>query len=89
METVEYIEKESINEYKLIPAKTDHTNELYQKLLSAQRLGNEFKSKTGIVFQTEDGLKRIETTVWSLTERYIQIKNGVLIPLKSIVQVDF
>lgn len=83
------IEKEHILDYKIIPAAEDKTYLLKDKLMAAQRLGNEFKSKTTIVFQTEDGPKRIETTVWSLTERYIQIKSGVLIPLKSIIEVDF
>lgn len=87
--TVQIIEKERIGEYKIIPAEIDNTTALYGKLRSAQRLGNEFKSKTIIVFQTEDGPKRVETTVWSLTEQYVQIKNGVLIPLKSIIKVDF
>ncbi|MGO1244646.1 MAG: hypothetical protein ACTJHT_05270 [Sphingobacterium sp.] len=82
------IEKEHINEYRIIPADEDKSISLREKLLSAQRLGNEFKSKTTIVFQTEDGPKRIETTVWSLTEQYVQIKSGVLIPLKSIVEVE-
>ncbi|MBD1425257.1 hypothetical protein [Sphingobacterium arenae] len=86
--TAQIIEKERIGEYKIIPAEVDNTAVLYDKLRSAQRLGNEFKSKTTIVFQTEDGPKRIETTVWSLTDRYIQIKNGVLIPLKSIIKVS-
>lgn len=87
--TVQEIEKERINEYKIVSAEIDNTDALYDKLRSALRLGNEFKSKTTIVFQTEDGPKRIETTVWSLTDRYIQIKNGILIPLKSIIKVDF
>ncbi|MBD1434442.1 MULTISPECIES: hypothetical protein [Sphingobacterium] len=87
--TAQIIEKEHIGDYKIIPAEVDNTATLYDKLWAAQRLGNEFKSKTTIVFQTEDGPKRIETTVWSLTEQYIQIKNGVLIPLKSIIKVDF
>ncbi|WP_437918400.1 hypothetical protein [Sphingobacterium sp. LRF_L2] len=83
------IEKELISAYRIIPAEVDKTVVLYDKLLGAQRLGNEFKSKTTIVFQTEDGPKRIETTVWSLTEKYIQIKNGVLIPLKAIIEIDY
>ena len=87
--TAQIIEKEHIGDYKIIPAEVDNTATLYDKLRAAQRLGNEFKSKTTIVFQTQDGPKRIETTVWSLTEQYIQIKNGVLIPLKSILKVDF
>ncbi len=83
------IEKEHVMNYKIVPAEVDKTHSLQDKLLAAQRLGNEFKSKTTIVFQTEDGPKRIETTVWSLTERYIQIKSGVLIPLRSIIEVDY
>lgn len=83
------IEKEHIMDYKIVPAEVDKSASLQYKLLAAQRLGNEFKSKTTIVFQTEDGPKRIETTVWSLTEQYIQIKNGILIPLKSIIEVEY
>ena len=87
--TVQTIEKERIVDYKIAPAEVDNTSILRSKLEGALRLGNEFKSKTTIVFQTEDGPKRVETTVWSLTDRYIQIKNGILIPLKSIISVDF
>ncbi len=57
--------------------------------MDAQRLGNEFKSKTTIVFNSEDGPLRVETTVWSATDKYIQIKSGILIPLASIIHVEF
>ncbi|QBQ41063.1 hypothetical protein [Sphingobacterium psychroaquaticum] len=82
------IEKEHIQDFKIIPADVDRSLVLHDILTAAQRLGNEFKSKTTIVFQTEDGPKRVETTVWSLTENYVQIKNGVLIPLKAIIEVS-
>lgn len=87
--TGEIIEKEQVVDYKIIPAEVDQTDALHDKLTAAQRLGNEFKSKTTIVFKTDEGPKRIETTVWSLTEKYVQIKSGVLIPLKSIIEIDF
>ena len=83
------VEKEEVINYKITPAAVDNTESLHDKLVAAQRLGNEFKGKTTIVFQTEDGPKRIETTVWSLTEKYVQIKSGVLIPLKSIIEIDY
>jgi len=83
------IEKERINEFKIIPAEVDKSAALQDKLKSALRLGNEFKSKTTIAFQTTDGPKRVETTVWSLTENYLQIKGGVLIPLKSVIEIDY
>ena len=83
------IEKEDIGDYKLIPATDTKVDDLLAKLNDAQRLGNEFKSKVSIAFNTEDGPLRVETTVWSLTERYIQIKSGILIPLISILSVEY
>lgn len=83
------IEKENINNYKIIAAEENRANELCHKLSDAQRLGNEFKSKVTLVFNTEDGPMRVETTVWSLTDKYIQIKSGVLIPLTAIISVEY
>ncbi|WP_039054055.1 hypothetical protein, partial [Sphingobacterium sp. T2] len=61
------IDKEDIVNHKIIAAEVDRTEELKGKLMDAQRLGNEFKSKTTIVFNSEDGPLRVETTVWSAT----------------------
>lgn len=83
------IEKENIGDFKIVAAAKNRSEELRSKLRDAQRLGNEFKSKVSISFQTEDGPKRVETTVWSLTENYVQLKSGVLIPLASIISVEF
>lgn len=63
------IEKEDVDKFRIIPAEVDKTITFSNKLQGAVRLGNEFKSKTTIVFNTEDGPKRIETTVWSLTDK--------------------
>lgn len=83
------IEKEDVEKYRIVPAEVDKSEQFRRKLAGAVRLGNEFKSKTTIVFNTEDGPKRIETTVWSLTDKYIQIKHGILIPLKSLVEIEY
>jgi len=87
--TVELIEKENLYQYKVIDAPTDHSLELKSKLQNALRLGNEFKSKTSITFMTQEGPKRIETTVWSLTDKYLQIKGGILLPLSSLITIDY
>lgn len=87
--TTSLIEKEEIQNYKIVSAQVDKTEELISKLYSAQRLGNEFKGKTAITFMTEDGPKRVETTVWSLTDNYIQLKAGVLIPLRALIDVSY
>lgn len=89
IEKIALIEKEEIGNYKVIKAKEDHTEMLTLKLKNALRLGNEFKTKSTIIFQTDDGLKRIETTIWTLTDGYLQIKSGVVIPLNSLVDIYY
>ncbi|PPL00297.1 hypothetical protein [Parapedobacter indicus] len=85
----ELIPKEDIPKYKLTRASEDHSMELLDKLRGALRLGNEFKSKATITFQTLDGPKCVETTVWTLTEDALQIKNGVVLPLGSLLDIDY
>ncbi|HKG08250.1 MAG TPA: hypothetical protein VKB19_17420 [Pedobacter sp.] len=85
----ELIQKESIEVSQIIPADQNHTEELRSKLNSAQRLGNEFKSKADITFNTKEGPKTVNTTVWSVTEKYVQLKNGIHIPLNSLIDIDF
>jgi hypothetical protein len=85
----ELIEKEAIDISRIVPADENHTEELNGKLISAQRLGNEFKSKADITFNTKEGPKTVSTTVWSVTEKYVQLKNGIHIPLKSLIAIDF
>lgn len=87
--TAELINKEELVNYKIVKATEDHSIELDLKLKNALRLGNEFKSKSTIVFQTSEGPKKIETTVWTLTEGYLQIKNGVVIPLNSLIDIYY
>lgn len=85
----ELIEKEEVLNYKFLDAPIDEVHVQKEKLLGAVRLGNEFKSKAYITFQTDQGPKKIETTVWTVTEKYLQIKNGILIPLKSLIDIQY
>lgn len=89
MEKVELIEKEDVKKYKFLDAYKEDVELQVEKLNGAVRLGNEFKSKAYITFQTEEGPKKIETTVWSVTDKFLQIKNGVLIPLDSLINVQY
>ena len=83
------IEKEEIRNLTIVAAEEDRSNFWKEKLEYAVRLGNEFKSKTNITFNTSEGPKTVETTVWSLTENYIALKAGILIPLNSLIDVHF
>jgi hypothetical protein len=81
--------KEEIGQYRMVPATTDLSAHWKQELSYAVRLGNEFKGKTTITFETSEGLRTVQTTVWSLTDKYIVLKGGVTVPLNSIVEVHF
>jgi hypothetical protein len=53
------------------------------------RLGNEFKGKTNITFETTEGPVSVETTVWSVAGGHLQLKGGTMIPVDSIVDIHF
>ncbi len=85
----ELIPKEEVTNYQFRIAPESNIRQFEDKLSGAMRLGNEFKSKAFIAFLTADGPKAIETTVWTVAGDYLQIKGGVLIPLASLLDIDY
>ena len=83
------IQKEEIKNFLMVPAEQDKSVELMKELEYAVRLGNEYKGKTIIAFQTSEGPMTVETTVWSVTEKSIQLKGGIIVPLSSIIMVSY
>jgi uncharacterized protein (UPF0248 family) len=61
-----------------------------QRRADAERgmlLGNNYKGKVKIIFEDNEGLKQVETTIWSVTEKYVLLKTGMGIPLRRIYEV--
>lgn len=85
----ELINKEEVANLHFIAVDKKEYHITKDKLEKALRLGNEFKGKTQISFLTDQGPKKIETTVWSLTENHIQIKGSIAIPLKSLIDLEW
>ena len=83
------IQKEEIENYLITPAKDNKTDYWRKELEYAVRLGNEFKGKTIITFMTSEGPMTVETTVWSVTEKNLQLKGGVMLPLSSIIMISY
>jgi hypothetical protein len=83
------ISKEEIGRYHIVPSMEDRNDHWTKELSYAVRLGNEFKGKTTITFVTSEGPRTVETTVWSITEKYLHLKGGVILPLNSILEVHF
>jgi hypothetical protein len=83
------IAKEEISLYRIVPAFVDNTDRWRRELEYAVRLGNEYKGKTHITFETTQGPREVETTVWSLTDKFLQLKGGTVIPLGSVIDIHF
>lgn len=89
MATGTIIEKEQIPDYKIVPAFVDKSEYWEKEMQYAVRLGNEFKGKATITFETTQGPRAVTTTVWSVTNKYIQLKAGLSIPLNSVIDMHF
>lgn len=53
----------------------------------ATSLGNLDQHKVNIVFEDNEGLKRVNTTIWALTEQRIILKHNRSIPINRIHSV--
>lgn len=86
------IEKENIPNYKFIRQEVLESEEdrVRRKLnlLRAQTLGNTYKNKVKIFFNTEEGLKSVYTTVWNVGTDYIALKGGITIPISAITDIE-
>lgn len=53
----------------------------------ASVLGNIDQTKMKIIFKDSEGLKKIFTTIWGVTDKYVILKGASLLPLNRIVEV--
>jgi hypothetical protein len=88
MESIVQIPKENVVYTRFKPNNHLPNKELIAKLYRAMRLGNGWLQKVAIYFHTQSGPRKIETTVWSASDKYISIKGGVTIPVSCIFRVD-
>jgi len=84
----ELIEKELIPSLKFkesVNINQDPT--IHHQIEQAVRLGNAYHSKVSITFRDDEGLKRVETTIWAQGSKFICLKGGVWIPISRIVEI--
>lgn len=88
---IKVIEKEQIKFLKF--PKGDVLKEIKAKqnrfvdLKRALSLGNLEHEKVRITFQDDSGLKRVDTTIWGVTDKSVILKKSTIIPLARIVSV--
>ena len=57
------------------------------ELSRAMLLGNNYKGKVKIIFEDDECIKQVETTVWSFTTKWIILKKGLLIPIQRVYEI--
>lgn len=63
-----------------------HPN-LEEQIKSATRLGNAFHGKVSIIFEDDEGTKRVDTTIWAYGSKYICLKGGIWLPIDRIIEI--
>jgi len=61
---------------------------IHAKLLHATKLGNTEHGKCRITFHDDEGMKAVETTIWTYDQDNIVLKYGMVIPIARVVSVD-
>lgn len=88
----ELIQKENINLYKFVHddvlAMDDEKKIRRAQLEKAMLLGNGYKGKVKITFETVEGRKVVETTVWQTGNENVVLKGGVNIPIRCILDIQ-
>ena len=83
------INKEQIKDLSFkSPLNFTQEEDIHRKLEEATRLGNGYHTKIAIIFQDDEGLKRVDTTIWATGQKYICLQGGMWIPINHIVSIE-
>lgn len=63
--------------------------DLRSQIKNATRLGNAYHSKVSIYFEDDEGVKRVDTTIWADGSKYICLKGGVWLPIDRILEIKY
>ncbi|MFT5780098.1 MAG: hypothetical protein ACI837_003059 [Crocinitomicaceae bacterium] len=84
----EVVEKEVIGSLSFhVKNSVKQHPELTDQIRNATRLGNAYHTKVSIIFEDDNGPKRVDTTVWAYGSKYICLKGGVWLPIQRIVEI--
>ena len=88
-----FLSKDDLSQVKFEKNSAAYTpielNSLIRRLYQAMILGNTYKSSVKLIFNTSDGYRYTESTIWSKTDNSIMLHGGKYIPINSIYNVEF
>lgn len=88
---VRKVEKERLQEiqfFNVEPHSKKEKNQLHKSLHLGMLLGNIYRNKVKIYFESAEGQKMVETTIWAVTDKNVVLKGGVIIPITALHKVD-
>lgn len=94
MEALVVMPKEQLTDFRfaqndVLTSPEDRAYRKYQ-LQRALTLGNLYRAKVSIRFRDGHGkVCKVETTIWSVFEKYVGLKGGRLIPIHAIEEIEF
>jgi hypothetical protein len=95
MQTKNYqtVAKEQIHDFSFFSQEVLKTEQEIQQrrsdMYKAMILGNSYLYKVKIYFETDEGSRVVETTVWFAADRFIVLKGDVTIPVHCITKIEF
>ncbi|MBK8500513.1 MAG: hypothetical protein IPL52_17255 [Flavobacteriales bacterium] len=72
-----------------VPLTDEQHLAILHKMEQATRLGNAEHGKCRIIFQDDEGLKAVETTIWAFDPENIVLKYGMTIPVARVVEIEY
>ncbi|MDY8135487.1 hypothetical protein [Aquimarina sp. 2201CG5-10] len=89
---VQPIEKEQIRflnfpKEDVLNKRKDQIDRFFE-LQRALSLGNLEHQKVRIIFVDDQGFKRVETTIWGITDKEVILKKSTIIPLERILSIS-
>lgn len=88
VQEIELVQKETIVDCKFLKdIQLNQQENLLQQIKDATILGNSHRTKVTIIFQDDDGIKRVDTTIWASGAKFICLKGGLWIPINRIIEI--
>ena len=91
IKNIQIIEKEQIKFLKFpkedVLRRVNDKKSRFVELNRALYLGNLEHEKVRITFQDDIGRKRVETTIWGVTDKSVILKRAIIIPLARIISI--
>jgi len=85
------IQKENISDLNFMKNEIlvcpEMKSERFRLLKQGEVLGNNYKHKLKILFHSAEGKWIVMTAIWFVTEAHIQLKGGVIIPVRAVEDV--